>query len=65
MKLTDDQLKNLQDISNRSKSQTEMLYGLVEYNYDKLIELELKIKKNHIFYCPGDLDNINEIINER
>lgn len=47
---------------NRSKNQTNFLYNLVDGDFDKLLVLELKIKRNFIHYCPGDVDSVNDIL---
>ena len=48
--------------TNRSISQTEFLFNLVDGDLLKLIELEEKIKNNFIFYCPGDKREVNKIL---
>lgn len=57
-----DKLEWFSNITNRSKRQTEMLYDLVGGNWDKLKELELKIRIGHIQYCPSSKKEVNEIL---
>lgn len=47
---------------NRSLNQTKFLLELINNDYNKLIDLENKIKNNFISYCPGTIDRINEIL---
>ena len=61
--LKDDQLKYLTSTYNRSKNQLQFLYDLLDGNFDKLLLLHEKIKEKHINYCPGDIDEINNILN--
>lgn len=49
--------------TNRSKHQTQFLFELVDGNYSKLLKLETKIKKNFVFYCPGDKVEVCRILN--
>jgi len=60
--LDDARLKFLVETFNRSKSQTQELYNLVDGDFDKLIELEHKIKRNYVMYCPGSVVSVNRIL---
>ena len=53
----------LSTIFNRSIGQTKELVILCDNDYDKLYNLELNIKRQSIFYCPGDRQEINKILN--
>lgn len=62
MKLDANLMKELTNNTNRSKNQTQFLFELCDFNFEKLVELERKIKNNFIFYCPGDKDELNHIL---
>ena len=47
---------------NRSKGQTLFLLKLLNNDIFKLMELEEKIKNNHISYCPGDREECDKIL---
>lgn len=55
-------LEHLSWITNRGSAQTQMLFDLCDQNFDKLLELEAKIKKNRLSYCPGDKDSVVKIL---
>ena len=59
----DEKLEKFTDVTNRSVRQTNFLLGLLEGNFERLVELEEKLKNNFIFYCPGDLETVEEIMN--
>lgn len=61
-KLSKDKLEWFTNVTNRSKRQTEMLYDLVGNNWDKLKELELRIRIGHIQYCPSSKKEVNAIL---
>jgi len=48
--------------TNRSKAQTNFLFDLCDGDFQKLVRLEEKIKNNFISYCPGDVENVEEIL---
>lgn len=60
--LDEARLKFITHEFNRSKNQTNFLYNLVEGDFDKLLELEHKIKRNFLHYCPGDVNSVNDIL---
>lgn len=62
MKLDANLMEELTNKTNRSKNQTQFLFELCDFNFEKLVELERKIKNNFIFYCPGDKDELNHIL---
>ena len=62
-KLSKDKLEWFTDVTNRSKGQTEMLYDLVDGDWGKLKELELKIRIGHIQHCPSTKEEANKILN--
>ena len=61
-KLTDDELETAQAVSNRSDYQTQFLYNLVGGNFNKLMELEQKIKSKFVSGCPDCVEELNEIM---
>lgn len=56
-------LKHLADCVNRSDNQIKQLFDLCDKDFDKLLELEAKIKKYFISYCPKDKKEVEEILN--
>ena len=58
-------LDELTKRTNRSKSQTQFLFQLVDGDFEKLKELEMKIKNTHSFYCPGDTSEVEKLLNEK
>ena len=61
--LTVEQLDYVCKQFNRSKTQSQFLFQLVDGDFDKLLSLELKIKNCFISYCPGDVDAVDVIMN--
>lgn len=55
----DNLLKYLSWVSNRSHNQTLQLFELCGNNFEKLMELEAKTKKHHLFGCPADKTEVN------
>ena len=55
-------VNRLTDITGRSIGQTQFLFELCDFNLNKLIELEIKIKTNLICYCPGDREGRDRIL---
>jgi hypothetical protein len=60
-----ERLNWLSDRTNRSKGQTQFLFQLVDGDFEKLKELEMKIKNTHSFYCPGDTSEVEKLLNEK
>lgn len=58
----DDFLERFTDVTNRSKSQTLFLYGLVQRDFEKLVELEEKLKNNHLSYCPSNKEEVERVL---
>lgn len=67
VKLKDFERPNIESVSdkyNRSTRQTKELFQLCDFNYERLISLENKIKQKCIFRCPStrkEIDNILEL----
>lgn len=61
-KLDKERLNWLTDKTNRSNGQTLFLFQLVDGNFEKLKQLEIKIK--NIFYsaCPADKEAVQEVM---
>lgn len=55
-------VKSLCWISNRSLYQTLELLALCDEDFTVLMELEAKMKKHFIFFCPIDRKEINHIL---
>lgn len=55
-------LKRLSEKTNRSFSQTMFLWSLLSGDTAILEILEERIKNCFLYYCPGDMDDINEIL---
>jgi hypothetical protein len=49
--------------TNRSNSQTQFLFQLVDGDFEKLKLLEMKIKNCFCFYCPGDVSEVEKLLN--
>lgn len=47
--------------SNRSKSQTLFLLDLVGGDYNSMWNLEMKLRYNHVPYCPADKEAVSKI----
>lgn len=60
--LDKERLDWLTSFTNRSKPQTQMLFNLVDGDFDKLKELEAKLKNTFHFACPGNLDEVNQVL---
>lgn len=60
--LDTDKLNWLIDKTNRSKAQTLFLYELVDGSFEKLQQLETQIKNCFICFCPGTIEQMNEIM---
>lgn len=53
---------NFTNATNRSRGQTEMLLNLLDGDWDKLRELEKRIKGHHLHYCPGSKEECEKIL---
>jgi hypothetical protein len=58
----DELLENLTDVTNRSVNQTKFLLDLVDGDFDQLVALEYKVKNNHLSYCPGDKEEVKNVL---
>lgn len=47
---------------NRSKSQTQFLFQLVEGDFEKLKDLEVQIKNCFVDYCPASVEDVERIM---
>jgi len=55
-------IDKISTIFNRSVQQTNFLFELMDNDFQKLIDLELKIKNNFIHYCPSNLNEVDSIM---
>jgi hypothetical protein len=55
-------LDALSDTVHRGYSQLKELYELCDYDLDKLMELERKLKSNFLSYCPGDKEEVEKCL---
>lgn len=62
LKMIDEYLDRLGSGVNRSRNQIKFLFDLLDGNLFKLIELEEKIKNNHIAYCPSTIEECEKIL---
>lgn len=62
-KLKKEYLEALSTVINRSNGQTLFMYQLVDGDITRFFELVYKMKKHFINYCPGDVDEVNKILN--
>lgn len=56
------QLDNCSSLFNKSFRQTEFLYNLLNKDLNKLLALEVLMRMNHIWYCPGSISEVNGIL---
>lgn len=61
-KLNDNDLEFLVTKTQRSKTQTQFLFQLVDGDFEKLKQLECQIKNCFLFYCPGDKDEVEKVL---
>lgn len=47
---------------NRSKSQIQFLFQLVDGDFEKLKALEVQIKNCFVMYCPGSVEEVDKIM---
>jgi len=59
---TKDHLDWLTDKTSRSVGQTKMLLELVDNDFEKLVDLEVKIKECFLSYCPSDKESVKEVM---
>lgn len=62
MKLDKNLMEELTNKTNRSRNQTQFLFELCDFNFEKLVELERKIKNNFVSYCPGDKEEVERVL---
>lgn len=59
----EEQLKTSSNQFNRSLNQIKFLFELCDNDFEKLTKLENKIKDNFLFYCPGDKEEVEKVLN--
>lgn len=60
--LDKDKLDFVSNKFNRSKSQVQFLYQLVDGDFEKLLQLEVQMKNLFVSYCPGDKEEVEKIL---
>ena len=50
------------DLTNRKMAQETFLFDLLDGDFDKLVLLEEKLHRNFVFYCPGDLEECEKVL---
>lgn len=55
-------LDKFTDLTNRHPRQEKFLFDLLDGDFDKLVELEEKLHKNYLSYCPGDVDECEKVL---
>jgi len=55
-------LDKISTATNRNLNQTKFLFELVGSDFDKLIELEIKIKNTFTGFCPSTTDEVETIL---
>jgi hypothetical protein len=55
-------LKELTKLTGRSEGQTKELFRLCDYNFQKLKDLELKVKQLHLSYCPNSKEEVEKLL---
>jgi hypothetical protein len=56
-------LERLTKITNRSNGQTQFLFELCDCDFEKLLDLERKLKNNFVGWVPGDKESLNTVLN--
>jgi len=55
-------LEKFTDFTNRHPRQELFLFDLLDGDFDKLVELEEKLHRNFLFYCPDDLEECEKVL---
>jgi len=53
----------LTDQTGRHPRQTQFLFELVDYDFEKLRALESQLKNCFVFSCPGDKEEVDRVMN--
>jgi len=61
MQLDNDLMEKLTKQTGRHPRQTQFLFELCDFDFEKLVQLERKVKNNFL-PCPGDKDAVNEVL---
>ena len=62
-KIDKERLNWLTERTNRSNGQTQFLFQLVDGDFEKLKELEVKMRNCFYFGCPADKETVDEVMN--
>lgn len=60
--VNDADLDGLSKAVNTSKGQLYFLYQLCDGDFELLKTLVVKMKNNHVHYCPGDKESVNKVL---
>lgn len=52
----------LSDLTNRHPRQTLFLLDLLEGDFHKLVQLEMRLKNCFCHYCPGDMGEVEKVL---
>ena len=55
-------LEQFTDLTNRKLHQELFLFDLLDGDFEKLVELEEKVHRNFLSYCPGDLEECEKVL---
>lgn len=61
--LDEERMKWLTDLTTRSRWQTQFLYELCDYDFEKLKRLEMQLSNCFVFWCPGDKEAVEYVMN--
>jgi len=61
-KLDDERLKWLANKVNRTTGQLNFLFQLCDGDFEKLKALEVRMKNCFVTYCPGDVEEVEKIM---
>jgi hypothetical protein len=58
-------LEYVSNTTKRSMNQTTFLFKLCDYDFNKLMELEEKLKNTFAHYCPSDINEVEEVLSSK
>lgn len=60
--LEEEKMRWLTELTGRHPRQTQFLFELVDYDFEKLKLLESQIKNCFVFSCPGDKEEVERVM---
>ncbi len=60
-----DMFDGMSTVMNRSKGQTRLLYELCDKSFHKWLKLEKHLYENFVFFCPGDKETVDVLLNTK